>query len=82
MFEARLSGAQLAPVLLGQATLARVVRDGLTAADLRIDVESPNEAQLDLEIDDGDNPPLDLRGVTAEFVRAPVDLPRSAGRAG
>ncbi len=68
VFEARLSGTQLTPVVLGQATIARVVRGDLTAGDLHIDIESPTEAQLDLEIDDGDNPPLDLRGVVAEFV--------------
>jgi len=71
VFEARLSGTQLTPVVLGQATLARVVRGDLTAADLRIAIDSPTEAQLDLEIDDGDNPPIDLRGVTAEFVPLP-----------
>jgi hypothetical protein len=81
VFEARLSGTQLMPVMLGQATLARVVRGDLTAADLRVDVESPTEAQLDLEVDDGDNPPLDLRGVTAEFVPLPwiyLEAPASA----
>jgi uncharacterized protein DUF3999 len=71
VFEARLSGTELRPVMLGRATLSRVVRDDLTAADLHIDLEPPTEAQLDLEIDDGDNPPLDLRGVTAEFVPLP-----------
>ena len=71
VFEARLSGTQLTPVLLGQATLARVVRGTLTAADLRIAIQPPTEAQLDLEVDDGDNPALDLRGVSAEFIALP-----------
>jgi hypothetical protein len=71
VFEARLSGTQLTPVMLGRATLARVVRGNLTAADLRIGLEPPSEAQLDLEVDDGDNAPLDLRGVTAELVALP-----------
>ena len=81
VFEARLSGTQLTPVMLGQATLARVVRDNLTAGDLRIGLEPPTEAQLDLEVDDGDNPPLDLRAVTAEFAAFPwiyLDAPGSA----
>ena len=81
VFEARLSGTQLTPVMLGQATLARVVRDNLTAGDLRIGLEPPTEAQLDLEVDDGDNPPLDLRGVTAELVAFPwiyLDAPAGA----
>ena len=71
VFEARLSETQLRPVMLGHGTLTRVVRGNLTAADLRVAVEPPTEAQLDLEVDDGDNPPLDLRGVTAEFVTLP-----------
>ena len=71
VFEARLSGTQLTPVMLGHGTLTRVVRDNLTAADLHIAIETPAEAQLDLDVDDGDNPPLDLRGVTAEFVPLP-----------
>ena len=81
VFEARLSGTQLVPVVLGQATLARVVRDDLTAAQLRIGLEPPSEAQLDLEVDDGNNPPLDLRGVTAELVAMPwvyFDAPAGA----
>ena len=72
VFEARLSGTQLIPVMLGSSTLARVVRDNLTAADLHIGIEPPTEAQLDLEVDDGDNPPLDLRGITAEFAALPA----------
>jgi hypothetical protein len=71
VFESRLSGTELTPVLLGATTLTRVVRDTLTAADLHIDIERPTEAQLDIEVDDGDNPPLELRGITAEFVRLP-----------
>jgi hypothetical protein len=70
-FEPRLSGARLTPVMLGQATLARVVRGSLTAADLRIGLQPPTGAQLDLEVDDGDNPALDLRGVTVEFAALP-----------
>jgi hypothetical protein len=71
VFEARLTGGQLTPVLLGATTLTRVVRDDLAAADLHIDIERPTEAQLDIEVDDGDNPPLELSGITAEFVQLP-----------
>ena len=71
LFEARLSGPQLTPVRLGEATLSRVVRGDLTAAQLHIDIEPPAEAQLDLDVDDGDNPPLELRGMTAEFAPLP-----------
>ena len=71
VFEARLSGTQLTPVMLGHGTLTRVVRDNLTAADLHIAIDAPTEAQLDLDVDDADNPPLDLRGVMAEFAPLP-----------
>jgi len=71
VFEARLSGSGVAPVLLGQAVLRRVVRGDLSASSLRIPIEPPSEAQLDLDVNDGANPPLDLKGVTASF----ADLP-------
>jgi hypothetical protein len=71
VFEARLAGPELAPVLLGHATIRRVVRDGLTASALRVPIDMPTEAQLDLVVEDGDNPPLDLRGVRAVFAELP-----------
>lgn len=71
VFEARLSGSGVAPVVLGQARLHRVVHGDLSASSLRIPIEPPAEAQLDLEVNDGANPPLDLKGVTAAF----ADLP-------
>jgi len=67
VFEARLSGAEAVPVLLGSATLRRVVRDSLAASSLRVPIISPVEPQIDLVVDDGDNPPLDVRGVQAIF---------------
>jgi uncharacterized protein DUF3999 len=70
-YEARLSGAEAVPVLLGNATLRRVVQGSLTAASLRIPITPPLEPQIDLVVDDGDNPPLDVRGVRAIF----ADLP-------
>ena len=71
VFEARLSGSGVAPVALGQATLRRVVRGDLSASSLRIPIEPPTEAQLDLDVNDGANPPLDLKGVTAAFAELP-----------
>jgi hypothetical protein len=70
-YEARLSGAEAVPVLLGSATLRRVVQGSLTAASLRMPISPPLEPQIDLVVDDGDNPPLDVRGVQAIF----ADLP-------
>jgi len=71
VFEARLGGDQISPFPLGKATLRRVVRDELTASALRIPINAPVEAQIDLVIDDGNNPPSDLRGITAVFAELP-----------
>ena len=65
--EPRLSGSEAIPVVLGSGTLRRVVRGSLSASALRVAIAQPLEAQLDLVVDDGDNPPLELRGVQAIF---------------
>ena len=69
--EAGLSGRQAAPKTIGTATLRRVERDGLAADALRVQVAAPHEAQIELVVDDGDNPPIDLRAVTAVFAELP-----------
>jgi hypothetical protein len=47
------------------------MRGDVFASSLRIPIEPPSEAQLDLDVNDGANAPLDLKGVTATF----ADLP-------
>lgn len=69
--EPRLAGGQVAPFPLGTATLRRAVRGNVAASSLRIPINEPTEAVLDLVIDDGDNPPLDITGVTALFATLP-----------
>jgi hypothetical protein len=69
--EPRLSGTEAIPVVLGTGTLRRVVRGSLSASALRVAIGQPLEAQLDLVVDDGDNPPLELRGVQAIFAEQP-----------
>jgi len=69
--EARLSGEQATYATIGADTLRRVVRDGVAADALRVPIAQPREAQLELVVDDGDNPPLDLRSVTAVFAELP-----------
>jgi hypothetical protein len=69
--EARFERTQAAPTLLGRETLARVERDGMTAAALRIPISPPHESELELVVDDGNNPPLDLRGVSIECAELP-----------
>jgi hypothetical protein len=80
--EARLSGGGAVPVRLGEATLKRAVRDTMSAEELRVPLEPPTTSQLELEVDDGDNPPLELSGVEAELAELPwiyleVEEPRS-----
>jgi hypothetical protein len=80
--ESRLAGAEAAPVRLGEARLKRAVRDVLAADELRVPIEAPTTAQLELEVDDGDNPPLDLLAVEAELAELPfLYLESAAGGA-
>lgn len=69
--ESRLSGLEAAPAELGRKTITRVLRDGVAAAALRIPISPPREAELELTVENGSNPPLDLRGVTAVFAELP-----------
>jgi hypothetical protein len=69
--EARFDRTQAAPMLLGRETLARIERDGVTAAVLRIPIAPPREAELELIVEDASNPPLDLRDVRIECAELP-----------
>jgi hypothetical protein len=71
VYEARLSGFEAAPALVGRGILKRVERDSLTAAALDVAIQPPHEPELDVVVDDGDNPPLELRGITARFAELP-----------
>jgi hypothetical protein len=64
-------GAEIAPARLGGTTPRRAVRDGLSAADLRIPLTPPEGVDLELTVDDGNNPPLPLVGVAAELAPLP-----------
>jgi hypothetical protein len=58
-------------VSLGSGTLRREVQGDLTAASLRIPIQAPEGADLDLVVDDGNNPPLILKAVRAIFREQP-----------
>ena len=77
--EGRLEGSTVVPTELGTATLRRSVRDGLAAAELRIPIAPPSESQLELAVDDGNNPPLDVTGATAVFATLPFIFFESTG---
>ncbi|MEO6526923.1 MAG: hypothetical protein ABIP93_09890 [Gemmatimonadaceae bacterium] len=69
--EPRLGAARLTPATLGTATLRRVTSGDAVAANLTVPIEPPSGAELDLIIDDGDNPPLELRAVRAVLAPLP-----------
>ncbi len=71
VLEPRLNGEEVRPVPLGSGTLRREIQGTLTAASLRIPIESPAGSDLDLVVDDGNNPPLDLKAVRAVFAQQP-----------
>jgi hypothetical protein len=71
VYEARLTGSEALPAIIGRGTVKRVEQESLTAEALRIHIQPPVEPALDLVVDDGNNPPLDLRGVTARFAELP-----------
>lgn len=69
--ESRMVGMEAVPAEIGRATIARLTRSGTTAVQLRVPIASPREPELDLVVEDGNNPPLDLKGVVAEFAEMP-----------
>ncbi|HEV8392934.1 MAG TPA: DUF3999 family protein, partial [Vicinamibacterales bacterium] len=70
--DARPTDPGVTPQVIGQARLTRVIKDGATAEAIRVEIpRPPGEPDLDLVFDDGNNPPIDLQGVTAVF----ADLP-------
>jgi uncharacterized protein DUF3999 len=71
VYEPRLVGGQVIPTALGSGTLRRVVQNDVTASSIRIPITSPVEPLLDLVIDEGNNPPSEIRSITAVF----ADLP-------
>lgn len=71
VYESRISGAEAVPAELGRAQLKQVDRDGVIAGNLRIPIAAPAEAELDLVINDGHNPPLDLSGARARVATLP-----------
>ena len=71
VYEPRLVDGQVVPTALGSGTLRRVVQDDVTASSMRIPIASPVEPLLDLVIDEGNNPPSEIRSITAVFAELP-----------
>lgn len=71
VYEPRLIGGQVVPTALGSGVLRRVVQNDITASAIRIPITSPEEPLLDLVIDEGNNPPSEIRSITAVFAELP-----------
>lgn len=69
--EGRLVDLQMVPDLLGVATLWHTVLGSTATAELRIPINAPREADLELAIKNGDNPPLELTRISAVFAYLP-----------
>ncbi|HEX7150491.1 MAG TPA: DUF3999 family protein [Thermoanaerobaculia bacterium] len=69
--EPRLREGDIVPMALGTAELRRAERFGAVAEEMFILVRAPEGRQLDLVIDDGNNPPLEIRAVVARFAPQP-----------
>jgi hypothetical protein len=66
--EQRVQGSEATPAVLGRAKLTRAAAD---VSDLRIPISRPAESELDLVVEDGDNPALGITAVRLEL----ADLP-------
>lgn len=71
VYAQRLEQGQIAPVLLGSSTLKRAERFGGVAADLAVPISKPDEVDLELVVEDGNNPPLALTGINAKLAPLP-----------
>jgi hypothetical protein len=69
--EGRLFGGEIVPYELGAAMLRREVRGELAAAELSIRIIPPQETLLDLVIEDGDNPPMEITDISVIFANLP-----------
>ena len=69
--ESRFAGTEAAPVELGRTMLSRVVRDGVQASDLRVRIAPPVETEVQLLIDDGSNPPLEVKAIRGTIAQLP-----------
>ena len=71
VLEAGFAGEGAQPRVIGGGRLMRVVRDSVIAESMRLQIRQPTEPQLELVVEDGDNPPLQLEGVTAVYAEMP-----------
>src|SRR5262249_20457266 len=78
--ESRLSGGEVVSKALGSSILRRVFQGNLAAGDLRIPITVPEGSEIDVVVDDNDNPPLNLTAVGLEFAPQPWIYLESSGQ--
>jgi hypothetical protein len=78
--EERLADLQMKPELLGLATLWHTARGSTKEAVLRIPISGPREPVIELMVQNGDNPPLELTGISGVFAYLPWIYFESPGR--
>jgi hypothetical protein len=71
VFAQHFESGRIAPLPLGSSTLKRAERYGGVAADLAVRVQRPQDVDLELVVDDGNNPPLALTGIDARLAPLP-----------
>jgi hypothetical protein len=69
--EPRLEGGTIVPQDLGSAKLKRAERDGVVAAEMSIPIAPVSGRELDLAIDDANNPPLNITAIRARLAPQP-----------
>jgi len=69
--ESRLAAGEAVPVTVGLAKLKKVERDGVIVGNLRIPIQRPAGPDLELVVEDGDNPPLRLTRIRVELPPLP-----------
>ncbi|HEX6086554.1 MAG TPA: DUF3999 family protein, partial [Thermoanaerobaculia bacterium] len=69
--EPRLGRGIVEPQDLGTSKLKRTERDGAVAAEMSIPMAEASGRQLDLEIDDANNPPLPITAIRARLAPQP-----------
>ena len=71
VYEPHLDGGRILPQQLGASTLKRAERFGGVAADMAVKIQRPGGVDLELVVDDGNNPPLALTSIDAKLAPLP-----------
>jgi len=71
VYQPSLEGGRIIPQMLGTSTLKRAERFGGVAADMGVKIQHPSGVDLELVVDDGNNPPLAITSIDARLEPLP-----------